>query len=113
MKAFPLKIGDTISLAHPREEWVQFSNANYPQSPDNTASLNGELARVIGIEVNPDASDPYPVTLTVFRQLPGYYPTADVLGNYMTFDWLEEDGVTPVLEEDGVTHVVEEGGYNG
>jgi hypothetical protein len=113
MKAFGLKMLDTISLAHPREEWVAFSSPAYPQSPDNTASFNAALARVIGISISPDASDPYPVTVTVFRQLPGYYPVSDVLSNYATSDMLEEDGVTPVLEEDGVTHIVEEGGYSG
>ena len=73
----PLSIGDTISLEHPRLGWKQFTAAD-PASPDNTATIDSRLAVVCGIDVNLGSKDPFPVTLKVYRQIPGYYATANL-----------------------------------
>lgn len=70
-------IGSTIQLTHPREGWKTWS-AGDPASPDNTATIDSTKAVVMGIDVNLGSKSPLPVTLKVFRQIPGYYPTADV-----------------------------------
>jgi hypothetical protein len=76
MKAMELKLGQTISLTHPRLGWKQWTGSNGP-SPDNPVDFDSTKAVVIGIDAKL-TRDPFPVTLTVFRQIPGYYPTADV-----------------------------------
>jgi hypothetical protein len=76
LKAMEVKIGDTISLTHSRLGWKQWTGSNSP-SPDNPSDFDATKAVVIGIDAKL-TRDPFPVTLTVFRQIPGYYPTADV-----------------------------------
>lgn len=75
--ALRLSIGDTISLTHPREGWKSWSIAD-PASPDNMTTIDSTKAVVIGKDVNLGGPNPFPVKLTVFRQIPGFYPTADV-----------------------------------
>jgi hypothetical protein len=70
-------IGSTIQLTHPRKGWKTW-NAGDPASPDNTATVDSTKAVVLGIDVNFGSKSPMPVTLKVFRQMPGYYPTADL-----------------------------------
>jgi hypothetical protein len=75
-KTMELKLGQTISLTHSRLGWKQWTGSNSP-SPDNPSDFDATKAVVIGIDAKL-TRDPFPVTLTVFRQIPGYYPTADV-----------------------------------
>lgn len=77
VKACRLKIGQTIQLTHPRLGWKQYDGSD-PQSPDNMSNFDATKAVVVGIDVNLSAADPFPVRLTVFRQIPGYYPTEDL-----------------------------------
>lgn len=72
-----VSIGSIILLEHPREGWKAWS-AGDPSSPDNTSSIDSTKAVVIGIDSAPGSDSAFPVTLTVFRQIPGYYPTADL-----------------------------------
>lgn len=72
-----LCIGDTIQLTHRRLGWKTW-NAGDPASPDNTADIDSTKAVVVGIDVDLSAKDPFPVKLTVFRQIPGYYPEEDL-----------------------------------
>lgn len=74
LRAMMLKIGDTIQLEYPRLGWKQWDNYD-PASPDNTADIDSTKAVVMGIEI--DLASPFPVTLTVYRQIPGYYPEED------------------------------------
>lgn len=73
LSATRLSIGETISLTHSRLGWKIWTPPDYP-SQDNVAEVDSRLAVVIGIDTNLDADDPFPVTLKVFRQIPGYYP---------------------------------------
>lgn len=77
IKACRLKLGQTIQLEHPRLGWKVYDSGD-PQSPDNLATFDATKAVVIGIDVNPAAEDAFKVKLTVFRQVPGYYPTSDL-----------------------------------
>ncbi len=72
-----LSIGSLITLTHPRLGWKQYT-AGDPQSPDNSADFDATKAVVIGQDVNLSSDDPFPVKLTVFRQIPGYYPEDDL-----------------------------------
>lgn len=75
--ASQLSIGDTISLEHTRMGWKRWTVAD-AASPDNPAVIDSRLAVVIGIDVDLSADTPFPVTLTVYRQMPGFYPIADL-----------------------------------
>lgn len=77
IRAITLQIGDTIQLEHPRMGWRQWDIYD-PASPDNPDDTDATRAVVIGIDVNLSANDPFPVKLTVFRQIPGYYPEEDL-----------------------------------
>jgi hypothetical protein len=78
LKALELQLGQTITIDYAEEGFKLYTSSD-PQSPDNTASFNAQKATVIGIAYDPNTSgDAYPVTLTVFRQEPGYYPAADL-----------------------------------
>jgi hypothetical protein len=70
-------IGSTIQLTHPRKGWKVWSGVD-PASPDNAATIDSTKAVVLGIDVNFGSKSAMPVTLKVFRPLPGYYPTADL-----------------------------------
>lgn len=73
LSASQLSIGDTIQLEHSRGGWKTYS-AGDPASPDNTGDFDATKAVVIGIASNLGADDSLPVRLTVYRQIPGYYP---------------------------------------
>lgn len=75
LKAIRLSIGSVIRLNHPRMGWKQWDSGD-PSSPDNTATIDSTLATVIGIDSG--GANPFPVKLTVFRQIPGYYPESNV-----------------------------------
>lgn len=77
IKAIELGIGKTIQLDFPRLGWKQYTGYD-PQSPDNDEDFDATKAVVIGIDVNLSAENPFPVKLTVFRQIPGYYPEANL-----------------------------------
>lgn len=77
LKAVRLKLGQTIQLEHPRLGWKVYDGSD-PQSPDNNATFDATKAVVIGMDVTPSAADAFKVALTVFRQIPGYYPTGDL-----------------------------------
>lgn len=76
-RAARLAIGNTIELTHDQLGWKTYSGSD-PQSPDNAATFDATKAVVLGIDVNFSSPDPFPVTLTVYRQMPGYYPTANL-----------------------------------
>lgn len=76
LRALELTIGDTISLTDDRLGFRQWTSGA-PASPDNTATIDSRLCVVIGIDVNLNGG-PFPVTLTLMRRVPGYYPAADL-----------------------------------
>lgn len=71
----PICIGDTISLTHSRYGWKSYAAGE--TSLDATAAFDGTKAVLLGYDVNFSSDDPFPVRMTVFRQIPGYYPTAN------------------------------------
>lgn len=72
-----LSLGDTISLEHPRLGWKNYTGGDDP-SPDNTGDFDARKAVVMGIDVNLESGDPFPVKIKCYRQIPGYYPTANL-----------------------------------
>lgn len=78
LSASRLSIGETIQLEHSRLGWRTYDGASTEASPDNTNDFDATKAVVIGIDTDLSSRDAFPVTLTVFRQIPGYYPTANV-----------------------------------
>lgn len=77
LAACELSIGQTIQLTHSRLGWKQWTGSD-DASPDNTADVDSTKAVVIGISTDLNKADGFPVKLTVFRQVPGYYPIADL-----------------------------------
>lgn len=83
LRASELAIGQTIELVHSRLGWRNWTGSGDNPSPDNTSAFDATKAVVIGIDTNLSAdadgvTDPFPVRLKVFRQLPGYYPESDI-----------------------------------
>lgn len=78
LKASELSIGQTIQLTHSRLGWRNYAGSGDNASPDNTAAFDARKAVVIGIATDFNKADPFPVKLTVYRQIPGYYPIADL-----------------------------------
>ncbi len=78
LSAITLAIGQTISLTHPRLGWKMYEGPYDPTSPDDTRDFDATKAVVIGTDVNLSANDAFPVKITVFRQIPGYYPEGDL-----------------------------------
>jgi hypothetical protein len=76
LRAMTLNIGDEISLTHSKEEWKLFYSGD-KASPDDSGVHQSNAAVVLGVDVDLNASN-FPVKLTCFRQIPGYYPTTDV-----------------------------------
>lgn len=72
-----LHLGSLIRVRYPRLGWKQYDSGD-PQSPDNSADFDATLAVLLGREINMSEKDSYKVKLTVFRQIPGYYPTTDL-----------------------------------
>lgn len=106
IKASRLSIGQTVALNHGRLGWKLW-NAFDPSSPENSSSIDSTLAVVVGIDVDLSSDDPFPVRLTLMRQIPGYFPVPDASQfNYL----LLEDG-TNLLQEDGASLVRREYAY--
>jgi hypothetical protein len=76
LTAMLLSIGSVISLTCDRFEWTSYSAALGYASPDSVDNANNQYAVVIGIEL--DLSQVFPVRLTVFRPMAGYWPTQDI-----------------------------------
>lgn len=74
LKPMMLSIGQTISLSHPELGWKQWT-AGDSSSPDNTSTIDSRLAVVTAIRADLPNRE---VTLTLMRQVPGYYPSADL-----------------------------------
>jgi hypothetical protein len=70
-----LDIGTQISLTHARYGWQNLGAGTV--SPDDPNAFDARLAIVMGIAVDM-SKEPFPVTLTVWRWMPGYHPTADL-----------------------------------
>lgn len=75
--AIELAIGQTIRLTHSKLGWKVWT-ADDPASPDNLATVDSTVAVVIGVATSLQDNTPFPVTLTVFRRIPGYYPESDL-----------------------------------
>lgn len=73
LRAMRLSLGQEMRLAHARLQWKAW-DAYDPASPDNTDDVDSTLAIVLGLDVNPSATDPFPVRLTMLRPIPGHYP---------------------------------------
>ncbi len=69
----PLNIGDTIELTFPLQGWKTWSSSD-PSSPDNTTTIDSTKAVVLGFDIDLSRIGPFKVGMTVFRQIPGYYP---------------------------------------
>lgn len=77
LAAMERSIGETVQLTHPRKQWKEWGGTD-PSSPDNTSSIDSRPAVVAGIEVDFSGSSAHPVTLTLYRQIPGYFPEANL-----------------------------------
>jgi hypothetical protein len=94
--ALTVNIGDVIQLTHSRLGWKLWDAETDPASPDQDGDIDSRLAVVIGIELDLTATDGFPVKLTVFRRIPGYYPGNEGVGHgYL----LLEDGSYLLLED--------------
>jgi hypothetical protein len=69
-------IGSTIQLTHPREGWKTWTRAT--RRAPTTPPRRQHEGRRDRDRREPREQEPFPVTLKVFRQIPGYYPTADL-----------------------------------
>lgn len=77
LRGMRVNIGRTVSISNPQEGWKQWTVSD-PASLDNLATVDSRLAVVCGKRYDPNTHDPFPVTLRVYRPIPGYYPTANL-----------------------------------
>ncbi len=76
LRAIEVSVGDTISLEDNRMGFRLWTSAA-PASADNANTIDSRLCVVVGIDVNLNGGA-FPVTLTLMRQVPGYYPQQDL-----------------------------------
>lgn len=69
------KLGSTVRVQHGRLGWEIYNSAN-PVSPDNTTTIDAELAVVVGKSF--DLKKPYPIGLKLLRPIHAVFPTADI-----------------------------------
>lgn len=69
------KLGSTVRVKHSRLGWEVYNAAN-PVSPDNTTTIDSELAVVVGKSF--DLKKPFPIGLKLWRPIHAVFPTADI-----------------------------------
>lgn len=83
-RALTLNIGDTISLTHSKKAWKTFSASDLSSPDYNVISdppvvhPDSTKAVVIGVALDPNQTDGFPVTVTVYRHIAGYFPTTNL-----------------------------------